>query len=284
MNDRTANANAPSGRLPTIYFPHGGGPWTVVDLGAGDEYASLDRYLRALPAGLPSAPKAVLCVSAHWEAPKPTVMTAAQPPMLYDYYGFPQAAYEFTWAAPGAPDVAALVKDHLAGAGFSVNEDGERGFDHGTFVPLMLSDPEAKTPTFQLSLVEGLDPAQHVEIGKALAPLRDHGVLIVGSGMSYHNMRMFQANMRGDRSASHQMDEDSRAFDAWLAETMAAEPSQRETRVVQWAKAPGGKASHPREEHLLPLMVTLGAGVEDSATLPYRDRILGAHVSAVHFG
>jgi len=250
----------------------------------GDEYASLDRYLRALPEGLPSAPKAVLCVSAHWEAPKPTVMTAAQPPMLYDYYGFPQPAYEFTWAAPGAPDTAALVRDHLARAGFSVATDAERGFDHGTFVPLMLSDPEAKTPTFQLSLVEGLDPAQHVAVGKALAPLRDQGVLIVGSGMSYHNMRMFQSHMRGDRSASQQMTDDSRAFDEWLAETMAAEPSQRETRIVEWATAPGGRASHPREEHLLPLMVTLGAGVEDTTTLPYRDRILGAHVSAVHFG
>ena len=281
MNDRNAEGG---GRLPTIFVPHGGGPWTVIDLGVADDYASLDRYLRALPGTLPRAPKAILCVSAHWEAPQPTVMTSAKPPMLYDYYGFPPPAYEFTWPAPGAPEVAAIVRDHLASAGFSAAEDPARGFDHGAFVPLMLSDPDAATPTFQLSLVEGLDPAQHIAIGKALAPLRDQGVLIVGSGMSYHNMHMFQARMGGDAAATRRMDDDSRAFDDWLAETMAAEPAERESRLVEWAQAPGGRASHPREEHLLPLMVTLGAGIEDRATLPYRDRILGARVSAVHLG
>jgi aromatic ring-opening dioxygenase catalytic subunit (LigB family) len=246
-----------------------------------DDYVALDQYLRRLPESLPSKPRAVLCVSAHWEAPEPTVMTAASPPMLYDYYGFPSEAYAFQWPSPGAPQVAGLVRDRLADAGFDVAQDPERGFDHGAFVPLMLSYPDADMPTFQLSLIQGLDPARHIEMGKALAPLRDEGVLIVGSGMSYHNMRMFQAAFR-DAGARERMDADSRAFDDWLAATMAAEPSVRESRLAKWADAPAARAAHPREEHLLPLMVTLGAALEGESTLPYRDRILGAHVSAVH--
>ncbi len=269
--------------MPSIFVPHGGGPWTVVDMGMGDQYAGLTRYLEALPESLPAAPRAVLCVSAHWEAPKPTVMSSPAPPMLYDYYGFPQAAYEFTWPAPGAPEVAGEVMEALRSADIAYAEDGERGFDHGTFVPRMVSDPRAQVPTFQLSLIAGLDPAKHIALGRALAPLRKRGVLILGSGMSYHNMHMFRAAF-SDPRARTQIDEDSRRFDDWLAESMQLEASARERALVEWAQAPAGRDAHPREEHLLPLMVNLGAALEDDAALPYRDRLLAAHVSAVALG
>jgi len=268
---------------PSVFVPHGGGPWTIVDMGLAGQYATLDAYLRGLLTGLSSPPRAVLCISAHWEAKQPTVMTSAAPPMLYDYGGFPQAAYEFVWPAPGAPDIAAQVKDHLQSAGVAVAEDSTRGFDHGTFIPLMLSDPKAHIPTFQLSLIAGLDPAQHFAIGQALAPLRAQGVLIVGSGMSYHNMRDFQAAF-GSATAAKRVADDSRRFDEWLDETMIAEPSVRQRRLIEWAEAPAARIAHPREEHLLPLMVAAGAAAEDVATTPYRGTLLGAHVRAVHLG
>jgi aromatic ring-opening dioxygenase catalytic subunit (LigB family) len=262
-------------RMPVIYLPHGGGPWPFVDVGFGDraEYARLEEYLRALS---PSPrPRAVLCISAHWEESVPTVMTSARPPMFYDYYGFPQASYEITWPAPGEPTLAARVRSLLSSAGIETAEDGVRGFDHGTFVPLKLAFPDADVPTIQLSLKRGLDPATHLAIGRALAPLRDEGVLIVGSGMSYHNMRGF------GRSSSVAA---SSAFDEWLSTTVALPRTERDAQLTAWSSAPSARECHPREEHLLPLMVIAGAAENDRGSLPFRDTVLGVRVSAARFG
>jgi aromatic ring-opening dioxygenase catalytic subunit (LigB family) len=270
--------------MPVVFLPHGGGPWPFIDeaiFGAPGMWDEMAVYMRQLSMVPPRRPQAVLVVSAHWEAPVPTVMSAARPPMFYDYYGFPPEAYEVRWPAPGAPALAAEVRELLEGAGISSALDALRGFDHGTFVPMALAYPDADIPTTQVSLKRGLDPAEHLAIGRALASLRDRGVFIVGSGMSYHNMRAFGEHMRG---RSGQIASDSRAFDEWLAESIDFEPSRRETRLVEWEQAPAARASHPREEHLLPLMVAAGAAGEDAGTLPYRDVVMGAHVSAVHFG
>jgi len=268
-------------RMPAVYLPHGGGPWPFVDrpMGAPAELDALSAYLRGLPASLPTRARAVLIVSAHWEESAPTLMTAAQPAMLYDYYGFPPEAYRVTWPAPGAPQLAERVGTLLEAAGFTPTADPSRGFDHGTFVPLKLAYPEADVPTLQLSLVRGLDPATHLAIGRALAPLRDDGVFIVGSGMSYHNMAGFRAAMRGGHTAPLGAD-----FDAWLAETIALPAAERAERLTRWADAPGARAAHPREEHLLPLMVIAGAGDDSPGTLGYTGTLMGARVSAVHFG
>ncbi|MEM6296321.1 MAG: class III extradiol ring-cleavage dioxygenase [Myxococcota bacterium] len=270
-------------RMPTLFLPHGGGPWTIVDVGGPQAHAPLEAYLRTMAEDLPARPSAILCVSAHWEEDVATVQTATRPPMLYDYYGFPQAAYAYTWPAPGAPDAAAAVKDHLASAGIATAEDGQRGFDHGTFVPLMVPFPEPDIPTFQVSLLASLDAADHLALGRALAPLRDRGVLIVGSGMSYHNVRQLQAARRSPDEAKT-LERDARTFDDWLAESVTAEASAREQALADWAHAPAARPSHPREEHLLPLMVAAGAAGDDAATLPMRGRVLGAPVSAVRFG
>jgi aromatic ring-opening dioxygenase catalytic subunit (LigB family) len=156
----------------------------------------------------------------------------------------------------------------------------QRGYDHGTFVVTKLMAPEADIPTIQLSLTRDLDPARLFQVGQALAPLRDQGVLILGSGYSYHNMRGFFASMGGDTRPT----EDSKHFDAWLAETLLASPSERRTRLVEWESAPRARACHPREEHLLPLMVCAGAGAEDSVTLPFHEPLVGLHTLSAHFG
>lgn len=265
-------------RLPTLYLPHGGGPWPWMkpgDFFEPRESAVLADYLARIPSLLPQKPKAMVVVSAHWEAPVPTVMTAARPPIYYDYYGFPADTYAITWPAPGAPDVAARVQALLGAANMKSAEDPKRGFDHGTFVPLKLTYPDADMPTIQLSLREGLDPAEHVAIGRALAPLRDEGILLVGSGMSYHNLRAFRTRS-GATVASE--------FDAWLQSVVVGEPESRNAELVRWSTAPSARQAHPREEHLLPLMIIAGAAASDRGKVVFSDTFGGARISAVHFG
>ena len=263
-------------RMPVVFVPHGGGPWPFVDSRIGDklELETLATYLRSL-ASLPRAkPKALLVISAHWEESLPTVMAGEHPPMLYDYYGFPPESYEITWPAPGHPEIASRVVSLLAEAGINTARNTERGFDHGTFVPLKLAYPNADIPTVQLSLKRGLDPESHIALGRALSPLRDEGVFIIGSGMTYHNLRAF-----GPRSAPV-----SEAFDGWLRETAKSAPAERDRRLIDWQNAPSARLAHPREEHLLPLMVIAGAAGSDRAQIPYNGTILGLRLSAYHFG
>jgi aromatic ring-opening dioxygenase catalytic subunit (LigB family) len=263
-------------RMPTVYLPHGGGPWPFVEVpfGSKAELAALASYLRGLTAALPERPKALLVISAHWEERVPTVMTNAHPPMLYDYYGFPPASYEITWPAPGEPALAARVREILERADLPTAADPERGFDHGTFVPMKLAFPDADVPVVQLSLVRGLDPATHLAIGRALAPLRDEGVFIVGSGMSYHNLRAFGPEARPV----------SVAFDTWMRDAATREPAARDRALAAWTEAPSARAAHPREEHLLPLMVTAGAAGADRGRVAYAGTILDLQISAIQFG
>lgn len=268
-------------RFPTVFLPHGGGPWPFLRenvFGAPDMWDGMAEYMRCLNMIPPRPPRAVLLVSAHWEEAVPTLMTARRPPMLYDYYGFPREAYEVRWPAPGAPELGAEARELLEQAGISSAVDAARGFDHGTFVPLALAYPDADMPTTQLSLERGLDPETHIRMGRALAPLRDRGVFIIGSGMSYHNLRALIGRHRTEVA------EASRIFDEWLNQTIALEPSARAARLIEWERAPAARRAHPREEHLLPLMVVLGAALEEEASAPYRDVVMHAHVSAIHLG
>jgi aromatic ring-opening dioxygenase catalytic subunit (LigB family) len=264
-------------RMPTVFIPHGGGPWPFVDvkLGSKAELAALAAYLRSVAAVPTTRPTALLVISAHWEEAVPTVTTAAHPPLLYDYYGFPPASYQITWPAPGDPQLAARVQALLEGAGVRTAADATRGFDHGTFVPLKLTYPEADIPTVQLSLKAGLDPAEHLAIGRALAPLRDEGVFIVGSGMTYHNMRGF-----GDPRAVQA----SESFDAWLRETAVLDAPERDARLAAWSQAPAARQVHPREEHLLPLMVIAGTAGVDRGTVAFAETVMGVRVSGYQFG
>jgi aromatic ring-opening dioxygenase catalytic subunit (LigB family) len=265
-----------STRMPVVFVPHGGGPWPFVEMGfpPGD-VATLAGYLRSVRDVPSVAPRALLVISAHWEAPVPTVMTSPHPPMLYDYYGFPPESYTITWPAPGSPELATRVRALLGAAGLETAADPARGYDHGTFVPLKLTYPDADVPTVQLSLQEGLDPSAHIAIGRALQPLRDEGVFIVASGMTFHNLRAF----RDPRAAPV-----SEAFDAWLRGTMALDAGARNERLTQWTSAPAARAAHPREEHLIPLMVASGAAGGDTAKLAFNATFTGLRLSAYHFG
>jgi len=262
--------------MPVVFIPHGGGPWPFVEMGLPtgdvDRLAGYLRSVRWLP---PSRPEALLVISAHWEEPVPTIMTSERPPLLYDYYGFPPESYTVAWPAPGAPSLALRVQALLDGAGIRNATDDVRGFDHGTFVPLKLAYPDADVPATQLSLEQGLDPTAHLAIGAALAPLRDEGVFIIGSGMTFHDLRGF----RNPRAAPL-----AEAFDGWLRETMTLPPEARNRRLKEWAAAPAARSAHPREEHLLPLMVAAGAAGPDRAVVAFNATYTGVRLSAYHFG
>jgi len=263
-------------RMPVAFIPHGGGPWPFVEMGLPPaEVNGLKEYLQSVRLLPRTPPRALLVVSAHWEEPVPTLMTAAHPPMLYDYYGFPPASYELTWPAAGDPALAGDVAELLETNGFTAARDAARGFDHGTFVPLKVTYPEADVPAIQLSLMQGLNPARHLALGRALTPLRDRGIFIVGSGMTFHNLRAF-----GDpRAAAY-----SEAFDEWLRGVLQRAPAERERGLTEWLSAPAARIAHPREEHLLPLMVATGAAGDDPARLAYNGTFGGTRLSAYHFG
>jgi len=265
-------------RHPTFYISHGGGPcfWMAFPEPFGPHgFDGLRSYLSGFMAALPAPPKSFLIISAHWQERQPTVGSAERPPMLFDYYGFPEHTYRLDYPAPGAPDLAARVRDMLQAAGVEAGEDATRGFDHGVFVPFLIIDPEARVPVVTLSMQRDLDPAFHIAMGAALAPLRDDGIVIVGSGNSYHNLQRFMDGRR----------QEAAAFDAWLTETVTlSDGTERNRRLEDWHRAPDARACHPREEHLLPLMVAAGAAGADRGRRTFAEAIGGKAISCYAFG
>lgn len=259
-------------RMPTYFISHGGGPWPwMADMRS--MLATLEQSLADMPRQIGRTPRAILMVTAHWEERSFTLGTHPAPGMVYDYGGFPPHTYSVVYPAPGAPALAERVQGLMREAGLPVALDAQRGYDHGTFVPLAVMYPDAQVPVLQMSLRTGLDPAEHLALGRALAPLRDEEVLIVGSGLSYHNLRNFGPGGRAP----------SKAFDVWLQDAMVAAPAARAAALVDWASAPSARIAHPREEHLLPLMVAVGAAYEDAATCVYHDENVFGGVTASSF-
>lgn len=257
---------------PVLYLPHGGGPLPLL----GDPmHANLTKFLKELPKRLGGF-SSILLISAHWEEDQATVTGAPGPELIYDYYGFPEESYEIQYKAAGNPALAEEVVSLLISHGLTGRSDASRGYDHGLFVPLKLMYPDAEFPCIQLSLLKSLDPAQHIQLGKAISSLRKKGVLVIGSGMSFHNMQVFR-NMGADANSG------AAKFNDWLIETCTAEnltAEQRESRLVEWEKAPFARYCHPREEHLLPLHVCFGAASQDNsqAQLIYEEHLMGAGV------
>jgi aromatic ring-opening dioxygenase catalytic subunit (LigB family) len=268
-----------SERLPTLMIAHGGGPCFFMDPPPQSPHLwdQMGAHLRSLDAEVGRRPKAVLVISAHWETEIPTVHAGREHSLLFDYYNFPEHTYRLTYPAKGSPEVAARVQALLGAAGIDSAAETERGLDHGVFIPLMLIYPEADVPVVQLSLQKDLSPERHLEIGRALAPLRDEGVLIVGSGMTYHNLSAFMTDEAAVASG---------AFDGWLTEAVTGVDAEtRAAQLAQWAEAPGARQSHPREEHLIPLMVAAGAAGEDAGKCIYAERLGGRTAqSAYRFG
>lgn len=262
-------------RLPTYFISHGGGPWPWLP-DWRIKFRKLEASLAAIPDELPCTPKAVLVISGHWTTTPCAVISSAHPPMVYDYYGFPKETYDVVYPAPGAPEYAIRTARLIQSAGHEALLDATRGFDHGAFVPLHVMYPQANAPMYQLSLMEGYDPAAHIALGRAIAALRDEGVLIIGSGLSYHNLGLFNSAAR----------EPSGAFDQWLFETLAAPPDQRTKAMIDWTQAPFARICHPNEDHLAPLFCALGAAENDRATRIYHedDVFGGVSVSNYRFG
>ena len=257
-----------TGKAPVLYIPHGGGPLPLLD---DPGHAELIAFLREIPARL-GKPSAILVISAHWEAPVFTVQDIPAPELLYDYYGFPPEAYSLEYAAPVAHELGQWTAELLTRSKMALQSDATRGYDHGVFVPLKLMYPDADIPCLQLSLREDMDPAAHIALGRALAPLRERNVLILGSGSSFHNMTAFKDGDVGLQACAR--------FDNWLDETCCnADSAAIERALLQWAAAPDARYAHPREEHLLPLHVCFGAA-EASAERVFSGDMMGYRMGA----
>lgn len=245
-----ASRNADQGRMPVIFLAHGS-PFLLDDAGW---MAELAAWSKELP-----RPRGVLMLSAHWEE-RPVTLGAVEPvPLVYDFYGFPAKYYQVTYASPGAPELAARVRELLEPTQ-SVAQDASRGLDHGAFVPMIAMYPQADVPTLQVSLPT-MEPGPLYELGRALAPLRDEGILIVGSGFLTHNLRML--DMRpGAPAASWALD-----FDAWSADVLARRDDDALLRYRE--KAPGVRMALPTHEHFVPVVVAAGAsGASEPVTFP----------------
>ena len=255
-----------------LCFPHGGGPLPLMN---EPGHANLNRFLGEFATSI-NRPDAIIVISAHWEETEIAITSAPTPPLLFDYHGFPPETYEYQYPAPGHPQLAARMHDLLSKAGIEARLDAERGFDHGMFVPLLLMYPAADIPCIQISLSASLDAALHVGIGKALAALKTDNLLVLGSGFSFHNMRVIMRKSDGEIDARNQ------AFEDWLAQTCcdsSLPETERERRLANWQEAPHARYVHPREEHLLPLQVCYGMG-QTAATKVFQEPVAGFLCSA----
>lgn len=250
--------------VPTYFLSHGGGPWPWLKDERPGLYDQLEASLVDVRRELGEAPRAILMVSGHWEADGFLVSSAERPPMEYDYSGFPEHTYRIRYDAPGDPALAETVGAMLARGGLRTGLDPARGFDHGTFSLMHAMYPEARVPLVQLAMRADYDPAAHLRAGELLAPLREQGVVIIGSGFSFHNLKGMWDGAGAQASA---------AFDTWLGKTLVGVTAEeRVERLKHWTAAPAARLAHPREDHLIPLMVAVGAAGHDAG-----DRIYHQH-------
>lgn len=268
-------------KMPTVFIPHGGGPCFFMDWNPPDAWDNMARYLRNLSNDIGQKPKAIVVISAHWEEDDISVQSNPAPELLFDYYGFPKHTYELEYPAPGSSELASRIKTLMEKNDISTRVVTNRGFDHGVFIPLKLVFPEADIPIVQLSLRSDLDPAAHIKAGEALQPLRDEKILILGSGMTYHNLSvMIGPGQRGQKGASNM-----REFDQWLTKAVLdPDYRRRNDKLANWSAAPSARDAHPREEHLIPLHVVAGAAGADIGRQMLKDTVLGTPQSAFQFG
>lgn len=269
--------NSQAKALPTFFIPHGGGPCFFMDwtMGPANTWHGMASWLEQLASTLTERPKSILIISAHWEEDDVTIIDTLKHSLLYDYSGFPEHTYQLKYDVPASPELARKVHNLLAEANIPSRFEQNRGLDHGVFIPLKLVYPEADIPLVQISLTKDLSADAHIALGQALAPLREEGVLIIGSGMSYHNLRHF------DRTGA----ESSISFDNWLVNTVTSTDSfSRNQKLSHWENAPAARLAHPRAEHLIPLMVAAGAGGDDVGKQIYSERVNGLAISAFQFG
>jgi aromatic ring-opening dioxygenase catalytic subunit (LigB family) len=259
---------------PVLFLSHGGGPMPLL----GDQaHAEMVECLQDIASKI-KKPSAIIVISAHWEERVATITSSKQPDLIYDYYGFPDVAYQVQYPCLGEPVLAEQIHELFNNAGISSKLNEERGFDHGLFVPLKIMFPDADIPCVQVSLLNNLNPSEHLDLGKALQELDYDNLLIIGSGFSFHNMKAFFSH---DTDANIQ----NKAFEEWLIETCSStdiSEQQRAERLIQWTQAPGARFCHPREEHLLPLHVCYGAA-QSACTQYYELTILNKKSSMYYW-
>lgn len=263
--------NAPC-NAHVIFISHGGGPLPLLN---DPKHEAMVQNLKEITALLPK-PDAIVIFSAHWESSNIQITHAAQPPLIFDYYGFPPETYELQYPAPGAPALAQNIAYLLRKQNIDHALIDDRGFDHGMFIPLMIMYPEADIPCVQVSLNDNLNTQDHIDLGKALQPLKDQNILFIGSGFSFHNMRAF---MTPPTTETRQYNLD---FDQWLNNTMtdnSLNEPDREAKLNNWANAPSARYCHPREEHLLPLHVCYGIA-QQPCSHAFQFQVLSQQASA----
>ena len=238
-------------KASVLFIPHGGGPLPLLD---DPDHEEMVLFLKKITTKI-IKPSVILVISEHWEEKEVTITSSGKPELIYDYYGFPDQAYNIQYPVSGDVPFASKIFNLLKNNGIQVKLDDKRGIDHGVFVPLKIMYPDADIPCVQMSLINSLDPKAHIAIGHALSELSCENVLILGSGFSFHNLQAF--NSRNIRN----LDEGNQAFEQWLTETCtndAFTSQERTQKLIQWSDAPSARYCHPREEHLLPLHVCFG--------------------------
>ncbi|TMW67321.1 hypothetical protein Poli38472_012437 [Pythium oligandrum] len=264
-------------RQPAVFVPHGGGPMPIL----GDPgHAEMVQWLKSFrKTFIKTKPDAIVLVTAHWEEKVTTITSAAQPKLLYDYYGFPPKAYDIKYPAPGHPELADRIKGLLGEQRILAKLDDARGNDHGVFIPMKLMFPNADIPVVQMSIYDSLNPEQHIKLGEALSSLRDDNILIVGSGLSFHSFKYFF----GDKAEANRV---SVPFHEYLVDALVntTNPSERRKKLSQWSKAPFAREVHPREEHLMPLLVVAGAGLREPCQEIFSGLVMDIRTSGFLFG
>lgn len=230
--------------LPSLYISHGS-PMTALQPGAVGE------RLAELAAALPR-PRAVVIASAHWPTAQPQLGSDAQPETIHDFFGFPAPLYQIRYPAPGAPELAAQAAGLLAAAGLPAQLATAQGLDHGMWVALRLLYPQADIPVVPMAIQPQQGPTHHLELGRALAPLREQGVLVIGSGSITHNLHDLRAGYSAEREAPY-----VKPFIDWIEQRLAA--GDIDALLDYRRQAPFAERAHPTDEHLLPLFVALGA-------------------------
>ncbi|KAG9243460.1 Extradiol ring-cleavage dioxygenase, class III enzyme, subunit B [Calycina marina] len=269
---------------PVIAVCHGGGPMPILgDPGHAQLIKSMSTTVpKILGLGTANAPRAIVLVTAHWSATRPTISNGSRHKLYYDYGGFPPEAYSVKYDAPGSPEVAQEVFEVLNKAGLKPRMDGERGWDHGVFVPMTLINPRADIPIVQLSVLTSASPAQHFAMGRALASLRVSNVAILGSGMAtFHNLRMMFSGALNDGAVQKR----NKQWSETLTETLKIKNNvEREESFEGWRGWVGAKEAHPQggEEHFMPLLVCAGAGGDKSAE-DFQDEIMDMKQSTYYW-
>ncbi|PRP86222.1 putative aromatic ring-opening dioxygenase LigB subunit [Planoprotostelium fungivorum] len=240
-------------RAPAMFVQHGGGPMPLLN---DPHHEMLIRYMKGRGAQIlaENRPKAIVLVTAHWETDHPSISSGPSHPLYYDYYGFPPESYAIKYPAPGSPQVAKRVQDLLTQNGFKVTMDEKRGWDHGVFVPMVMLRPQADIPIVQLSVLNSQDANEHLRYGQVLSSLRDEGVAVIGSGMTFHNMRTMMSRFSGQGSSKSNVND---SFEKNLSEAFQTPSStDRIEKMKKW---------EAWTEHFMPALVVAGAGGDVAA-------------------